>query len=68
MQECSCSTTGLERFNAGMVNIVDRAGRILLGGSWSSYRQKFPLWVTVSFVVVGIMAILAGFLTVPAVE
>ncbi|WP_180342529.1 hypothetical protein [Auritidibacter ignavus] len=43
-------------------------GGILLGGSWSSYRQKFPLWVTVSFVVVGIMAIVAGFLTVPTVE
>lgn len=68
MQECSCSTTGLERFNAGMVNIVDRAGRDSAGRIVVIVSAEISLWVTVSFVVVGIMAILAGFLTVPAVE
>lgn len=40
-------------------------GGILIGGAWSLHRQKAPVWIRVSFIILGALAILAAFLTVP---
>ena len=40
-------------------------GGILIGGAWSFHQQKAPVWVRISFVILGALAILAAFLTVP---
>lgn len=39
-------------------------GGILLGGAYSTWQNKAPLWLTIGFIITGIMAILAGFLLV----
>ncbi|HIW47415.1 MAG TPA: hypothetical protein H9884_11025 [Candidatus Yaniella excrementigallinarum] len=40
-------------------------GGILLGGSWSLHRQKAPIWVRITFVILAALAIIAAFVTVP---
>ena len=40
-------------------------GGILLGGSGSLHRQKAPVWVRITFVILAALAIIAAFFTVP---
>lgn len=40
-------------------------GGILVGGAWSLHRQQAPIWVRIIFLILGAMAILAAFLTIP---
>lgn len=40
-------------------------GGILMGGAWSMHRQEAPVWVRIVFVILGILAIIAAFVTVP---
>lgn len=39
-------------------------GGLLVGGSYSVYQQKGPKWLMIAFAVLGVMAIVAGFLNV----
>lgn len=37
-------------------------GGLLLGGTWSLWKQKAPLWLTIAVAVCAVMAVVAGFL------
>lgn len=40
-------------------------GGILLGGAWSLHRQKAPMLVRIICVILGALAIIAAFVTIP---
>lgn len=37
-------------------------GGLLLGGSWSLYKQKAPLWLAIGVAACGVMSVIAGFM------
>lgn len=45
--------------------LVIGLGGILLGGSWSAYRQEMPAWVVFGLAVCGILSVVAAFVLVP---